>query len=55
MSPEILILIIFAVFISLILLEVPVGLSIGISGTLGIIMLSGLTVASRVVATLLPA
>ena len=50
MSPEILI--VFAVFITLILLEVPIGLSIAISGTLGIIMMSGLTVASRVVATL---
>jgi C4-dicarboxylate transporter, DctM subunit len=50
-NPALIIAITFAVFFALILLEVPVGYSIAISGTLGIVMVAGMTTATRVMAT----
>lgn len=51
MTPEVLLLIAIAVFVTLILLEVPIGISIGIAGIFGIFMLNGMNVASRVLAS----
>lgn len=51
MTPEILMLVVVAAFLSLILLEVPVGLSIALSGVLGVALQTGIPVADRVLAT----
>jgi len=52
MAPELVItLICVGTFVVLILLEVPIGISIGLAGTIGILLLNGEIVASQVVGT----
>ena len=51
MTLEIIMLVAFAAFLTLILLEVPVGLAIALSGILGVALQTGMPVADRVLAT----
>ena len=51
MTLEIIMLVAFAAFLTLILLEVPVGLAIALSGILGVAQQTGKPVADRVLAT----
>jgi TRAP-type C4-dicarboxylate transport system permease large subunit len=51
MSPELIVLLAIGAFVLLILLEVPVGISIGLAGVFGLVLLNGTRIGGRVLAT----
>lgn len=51
MSPELIVLLAIGAFVVLILLEVPVGISIGLAGVFGLVLLNGSRVGGRILAT----